>query len=383
MDPIYLDYNATTPIDPEIAETILPFIIHHYGNPSSTHAYGTFASEAVNNARKQVSDMLNCDPEEVIFTSGGTESNNHAIKGIASTYRHKGNHIITSSVEHPAVAEVCQWLETQGYRITYLPVDKLGSIDTVELETAITPDTILITIMHANNEVGTVQPIRKITEIAHSRNVLVHTDAAQSAGKISVDVQDLGVDLLSLAGHKLYAPKGIGALFVKKGTSLSKLMHGAGHEMGWRAGTENVIHITGLGKACEMIKDNLDEYSRHMASMRNSLQTGLCLNIPTALFNGHPSQRLPNTLSVSFQGLEADNLLSRLNRIAISAGAACHSDRIEISSVLQAMAIPLDYAMGTLRISTGRFTTGEEIDIAISEITNAVTSGYTTKSQTG
>ena len=191
------------------------------------------------------------------------------------------------------------------------------------------------------------------------------------------------MDLLSLAGHKLYAPKGIGALFVKKGTSLSKLMHGAGHEMGWRAGTENVIHITGLGKACEMIKDNLDEYSRHMASMRNSLQTGLRLNIPTALFNGHPSQRLPNTLSVSFQGLEADNLLSRLNRIAISAGAACHSDRIEISSVLQAMAIPLDYAMGTLRISTGRFTTGEEIDIAISEITNAVNSAYTTKSQTG
>ena len=382
MDPIYLDYNATTPIDPEIAETILPFITHHYGNPSSTHAYGTFASRAVNNARKQVSDLLNCDPEEVIFTSGGTESNNHAIKGIASTCRHRGKHIIASSVEHPAVVEGCQWLETQGFRITYLPVDKFGSIDLVELETAISPDTILITIMHANNEVGTVQPIREITEMAHSRNVLVHTDAAQSAGKISTDVQDLGVDLLSLAGHKLYAPKGIGALFVKKGISLSNLMHGAGHEMGSRAGTENVIHITGLGKACEMIKDNLDEYSRHMASMRNSLETGLRLNIPNALFNGHPSQRLPNTSSVSFQGLEADNLLSKLNRIAISAGAACHSDRIEISSVLQAMAIPLDYAMGTLRISTGRFTTSEEIDIAISDITKVVTNEYKSKSKT-
>ena len=379
MDPIYLDYNATTPIDPQVSETILPFITHNYGNPSSTHDYGKVASDAVNHARNQVSAMLNCNPEEIIFTSGGTESNNHALKGIANAYRNRGNHIITSSVEHPAVLEVCQWLETQGFRITYLPVDNFGSINLNELETIITSDTILITIMHANNEVGTIQPIREITQIAHSRNVLVHTDAAQSAGKILVDVQNLGVDLLSLAGHKLYAPKGIGALFVREGISLSKLMHGAGHERGARAGTENVIHITGLGKACEMINYNLDHYSAHMSEMRNALEKGLNINLPNSLFNGHPTERLPNTLSVSFRGLEADTLLSKLNRIAISAGAACHSDRIEISSVLHAMSLPVDYAMGTLRISTGRYTTASEIEIAINDITEAVNKEYKVK----
>ena len=249
MDHIYLDYNATTPIDPQVAEAMLPYIHEQYGNPSSTHVPGVAAKQAVDNARRQLAEMLGAKEEEVIFTSGGTESNNHAIKGVFGAYREKGNHIITSSVEHPAVLEVCRYLEEQGGRVTYLSVDEFGMVDPQQVADAITPQTILVSIMHANNEVGTIEPLEEIGKITRERGVLLHADCAQSVGKIPVNVDDLGVDLLSIAGHKVYAPKGIGALYIRAGVRLEKLMHGAGHEMGWRAGTENVIETVGLGRA--------------------------------------------------------------------------------------------------------------------------------------
>lgn len=372
MSPIYLDYNATTPIDPQVAQAMLPYIHQHFGNPSSGHMFGVTAKEAVDHARGQLAEMLGCAGDEVVFTSGGTESNNYAIKGVAGAYRHRGDHIITSSVEHPAVIEVCRYLEGQGCRVTYLPVDGFGMVDPQAVEEAITPRTILVTIMHANNEVGTIQPISEIAEAAHRHGVLLHTDAAQSVGKIPVQVDGLGVDLLSIAGHKLYAPKGVGALYIRRGVKLEKLMHGASHEMGWRAGTENVIEISGLGQAAELIHRNLSSYQRHMKEMRDRLEQGLSRRFPGLWIHGHPETRLPNTSSVGFKGLEADTLLSRLDNVAASAGAACHSDRVEVSSVLEAMQVPLEYAMGTLRFSVGRFTTAEEIDRALDEITQAV-----------
>ena len=374
MQPIYLDYNATTPIDPQVAEAMLPYIQQHFGNPSSGHAFGVAAKEAVDHARGQLAEMLGCNSDEVVFTSGGTESNNYAIKGAAGAYRHRGNHIITSSVEHPAVIEVCRFLEEKGCRVTYLPVDGFGMVDPQEVAASITPQTILVTIMHANNEVGTIQPIREIAEVAHQHGVLLHTDAAQSVGKIPVQVDDLGVDLLSIAGHKLYAPKGIGALYIRRGVKLEKLMHGADHEMGWRAGTENVVEIAGLGKAAELIHRNLSSYRENMRQMRDRLERGLSQRIPDLWIHGHPEMRLPNTSCVGFRGLAANTLLSHLDNVAASAGAACHSDQVEISSVLEAMRVPLEYAMGTLRFSVGRFTTAEEIDRALDEITRTVSS---------
>ena len=372
MDAIYLDYNDTTPIDPQVAQAMLPYIQEHYGNPSSSHSFGVAARKAVENARGQLAEMLKSRVEEVIFTSGGTESNNYAIKGVAGAYRNKGNHLITSAVEHPAVLEVCQYLEEQGSRVTYLPVDQYGVVDPQQVEEAITPETILISIMHANNEVGTIEPIEAIAEIARRHGVLLHADCAQSIGKIPVHVDELGVDVLSIAGHKAYAPKGIGALYIRTGVRLEKLMHGAGHEMGWRAGTENVIETVGLGLACELISQNLPKYQRHMRAMRDRLEAGLGERFPNLKINGHPDKRLPNTSSVSFQGMEADTILSELKNVAASAGAACHSDHVEISSVLEAMHVPLEYAMGTIRFSTGRFTTEEEIDLALEDITRAV-----------
>ena len=372
MDAIYLDYNATTPIDPQVAQAMLPYIQEHYGNPSSSHSFGVAARKAVENARGQLAEMLKSRVEEVIFTSGGTESNNYAIKGVAGAYRNKGNHIITSAVEHPAVLEVCQYLEEQGSRVTYLPVDQYGVVDPQQVEEAITPETILISIMHANNEVGTIEPIEAFAEIARRHGVLLHADCAQSIGKIPVHVDELGVDLLSIAGHKAYAPKGIGALYIRTGVRLEKLIHGAGHEMGWRAGTEDVVETVGLGRACELINQNLTEYQGHMRAMRDRLEAGLGERFPNLKVNGHPGKRLPNTSSVSFQGMEADTILSELKNVAASAGAACHSDHVEISSVLEAMHVPLEYAMGTIRFSTGRFTTEEEIDHALEDITQAV-----------
>ena len=374
MRDIYLDYNATTPIDPQVAEAMLPFIHGLFGNPSSGHSFGVAAHAGVDRARRQVSSLLGCDEDDLIFTSGGTEANNHAIKGVAEAYCKRGNHVITSAIEHPAVTEVCRYLEGHGFKVSYLPVDEYGMVDPRQVEEVISSETILVTIMHANNEVGTIQPIAEISEIAHRHGALVHTDCAQSVGKIPVRVDDLGVDLLSIAGHKLYAPKGIGALYIRPGVRLEKLMHGANHEQDRRAGTENVIQIAGLGMACELIEQNLEQYSGLMTLMRDRLEQGLLAMERDAQVNGHAEKRLPNTSSVSFRGLEADRILGNFRTVAASAGAACHSDQVEVSHVLEAMNIPTDYAMGTLRFSVGRFTTADEIDLALVEIKEVVES---------
>jgi cysteine desulfurase len=369
--PIYLDYNATTPIDPEVAEAMLPYLTEHFGNPSSSHWYGIQTKKALQTARKQIAKLLDCHPDEVVFTSGGSESNNYAIKGAALANRNKGNHLITSKIEHPAVIEVCKYLEKVGFEITCLPVDEFGLVDVAKVKEAITPRTILITIMHANNEVGTIQPIAQIAEIAHSHGIIMHTDAAQSCGKIPTRVSELGVDLLSLAGHKLYAPKGIGALYVRHGISLEKLIHGADHEQNRRAGTENVLEIVGLGKACEVAGRDLKKNASHMKNMRDRLQRGLEQKLDGIKLNGHPQKRLPNTLSLGFRGIEANTLLSEIEEVAASPGAACHTDKVDVSHVLEAMNVPLEYARGTVRFSTGRKTTDEEIDEAIEVVVQA------------
>ncbi|UCF65241.1 MAG: selenide, water dikinase SelD, partial [bacterium] len=372
METIYLDYNATTPIDKEVADEMIPYLYEYFGNPSSSHTFGIAAKKAVEKARKQVSNMLGCEIDEVIFTSGGTESNNYAIKGVATAYQKQGNHIITSQIEHPAVLDVCQFLEKHGYQVTYLPVDNCGFVDPVSVEKAITSRTILVSIMHANNEVGTIESLKDITNIAHKQNVIVHSDCAQSLGKIPVNVMDLNVDLLSIAGHKLYAPKGIGALYIKNGIHLEKFIHGANHELNRRAGTENVLEIVGLGKACELISAHLNQYQSNMRNMRDYLETNIRRIFPKAVIHGDPEKRLPNTSSVSFPGLEANTILAEMQSVAASAGAACHSDRIDISHVLEAMGIPKEIAMGTIRFSVGRYTSHDEIDRALEELKRVI-----------
>ncbi|CAB1074673.1 Cysteine desulfurase (EC [Olavius algarvensis Delta 1 endosymbiont] len=371
--PIYLDYNATTPHDPEVIAAMRPYLEEAFGNPSSGHWYGAKPREAVIQARRRAAALLGCRPEEIVFTSGGTESNNHALRGVAYANRLKGNHIITSRIEHPAILEVCRNLEGNGFEITYLPVDEQGLVRAADVAAAITPATILITIMHANNEVGTIQPIAEISELSRNHDILLHTDAAQSLGKIPAEVDSLGVDLLSIAGHKIYAPKGIGALFIRHGVELAKFMHGAGQESGWRAGTENVLEIVGLGKAFEIAKRDLVENGNHMQAMRDRLYEGLKEKCEEVRLNGHPQQRLPNTLSLSYYDREANRILDKIGpEIAASAGAACHSDTVEVSHVLEAMNVPVIWAKGTLRLTTGRHTTAEEIDRAIEVISEAV-----------
>lgn len=370
--PIYLDYNATTPIDREVADAMHPYLDHYFGNPSSAHSYGIETKKAVEKARQHLASLLNCQPDEVVFTSGGSESNNWAIKGVAYQNRDKGNHIITSPIEHPAVSEVCGFLQSQGFKITTLPVDEFAMVNPDDVRKAITPATILITIMHTNNEVGTIQPIAEIGEIAKEHGILFHSDGAQSVGKIETDVQKLGVDLFSIAGHKLYAPKGIGALYIKRGVQLQKLIHGADHERNHRAGTENVLEIVGLGKAAEIAKRDLTKNIAHMQKMRDLLYANLQHEFPNVKLNGHPDKRLPNTLSLSFPKVEANTLLSELENVAASGGAACHADNVEVSTVLTAMKIPVDIAMGTIRFSTGRHTTKEEIETASKSIIKVV-----------
>ncbi len=371
--PIYLDYNGTTPHAPEVIDAMRPFLETEFGNPSSGHWYGITPKKAIISARKQVADMLGAKPTEILFTSGGTESNNHVIKSIAGARFNKGTHIITSAIEHPAILEVCRFMAGHGFTFTMVPVDESGLVDPADIQAAIRPDTFLISIMHANNEVGTIQPITEISRIAKEKGILMHTDAAQSIGKISADVNELGIDLLSVAGHKIYAPKGIGALYIRETVKNEIFFHGAGQEDGRRAGTENVLGIVGLGKACDLAAVNLARNAELMRKTRDHFEEGLLANISDIRFNGHPDKRLPNTSSISFMGIEANRLLEEIGLdIAASAGAACHSDRIEISHVLQAIKLPEKWAKGTLRFTTGRFTTIEEIDRAVDVITQAV-----------
>lgn len=373
MQLIYLDYNATAPIDPRVAEAMSPYLYAHFGNPSSGHALGARTKKAVERARKQVAGMLGCGVDEVVFTSGGSESNNYAVKGIAFARRDRGNHIILSSVEHPSVSEACRFLQSHGFELTWLPVDSDGLVVPSDVADAITPQTVLVTVMHANNEVGTIQPIAEIAAIARERGVVVHTDCAQSIGKVRVRVDELGVDLLTIAGHKLYAPKGIGALYIRRGVELEKFIHGADHERNLRAGTENVLEIVGLGEACEMVSEHVDEYHARSRQTRDRLEAGLLERFRGLRVNGHREKRLPNTLSVSFRGLEANTIVSELSgEVAVSAGAACHTDKVEVSGVLEAMNVPVEEAMGTIRFSTGRGTTVEEIDAALEAVCGVV-----------
>ena len=371
--PIYLDYNGTTPHAPEVIEAMRPFLETEFGNPSSSHWYGTRPRQAVETARQQVAGLIHCRADEIFFTSGGTESNNHAIQGMAHALRRKGSHIITSAFEHPAVFEVCHFLEQQGFATTFVPVDRQGMVDPADVEQAMGDDTILVSIMHANNEVGTVQPIAEIAKMAKARGIAMHTDAAQSLGKIPAAVHDLGVDLLSIAGHKLYAPKGVGALYVKEGVLPEKFCHGAGQESGWRAGTENVLEIVGLGKASEIAAANLKENMAHMSAMRDRLHHGIVERVVDVRLNGHAEHRLPNTVSLAFKGVAANRLLEAIgDRVAASPGAACHSDDIAVSHVLEAMQVPLEWAKGTVRFSVGRMTRPDEIDAAVDSVVEAV-----------
>ena len=372
--PVYLDYNATTPVDPEVVKEMIPYIELFYGNPSSSYSIGRNNKEAIEKARGQVAELINCMPEEIYFTSCATESNNLAIKGIAFAYSDQGRHIITSAIEHPAVTEVCKYLGSQGFEITYLPVDQYGRVDPGQVKDAIRQDTILITTMHANNEVGTIQPIDEIGLIAREKKIVFHTDASQSVGKIETNVNKLGVDLLTIAGHKLYAPKGIGALYIRKGTLIENLMHGAGQEKGIRPGTENVIHTVGLGKACEVALRDFKQNQHNMLVSRDRLLDGLVARLGNKVhINSNLDNCLPNTLSVAFENVNAQELASFISSdVLISTGSACHSGETTISSVLQAMNLDFMTAASTVRISTGKNSTDEEIDFAINVLINAI-----------
>ncbi|WP_429885904.1 cysteine desulfurase family protein [Geoalkalibacter halelectricus] len=357
---IYLDYNASTPIAPEAVEAMRPFLTQHYGNPSSLHWAGAPAKDAVERARAQVAGLLDCDPTEVVFTSGGSESNNHALKGVFFAHRERGDHIITTAVEHPATLNPCRFLERLGAKVTVLPVDRFGRVDPDEVRQAITPRTILISVMHANNEIGTLQPISEISAIAREAGVLFHSDAAQSVGKIPTGVDLLGVDLLSVAGHKLYAPKGVGALYIREGTRIEPFIHGASHEEGKRAGTENVLLAVALGAACEVAGGWID--APQVPALRDRFWAGLQEMFGNRVtLNGHPTQRLPNTLSVNFVGRIGTEILGRMPQVAASTGSACHAGSVTLSPVLAAMGVPLDEGMGAVRFSLGRQTTWEEL----------------------
>lgn len=361
-DFIYLDYNATTPVDPRVAEAMRPFLLGAFGNPSSMHRLGREARAAVEKARGQVAFCLGCHSEEVIFTSGGSEANNLAIRGVVEA--RGGGHVVVSAVEHPAVLEVVRALERQGrIRLTVIGVDGWGRVDPDEVERALATDTVLVSVMLANNEVGTIQPIQEISARCRARGVLVHTDAAQAVGKIPVDVRRLGVDLLSVAGHKLYAPKGIGALYIRRGVRLEPIIRGAGHEMGLRAGTENVLEEVGLGVACELAGNEVEAEMSQLAGLRDRLAQQLEAGFNGLVVHGPAEERLPNTLSVAFPGVDAGLLLTRLGEeIGASAGAACHTDAVEPSHVLAAMGVSVEQAMSTVRLSVGRMTTEQEVD---------------------
>lgn len=364
---IYLDYNASTPIDPAVGAAMTPFLAAHYGNPSSGHWAGAPAAQAVANARGQIANLLGCSAEEVVFTSGGTEANNAALQGVLLAAAEGKHHIVTTRIEHPAIIEPCRFLERLGIEVSYVGVDSQGLVDPDDVAGAIQPETILVSVMHANNEVGTIQPIAEIARITRDAGTLLHSDAAQSVGKIATNVDELGVDLLSVAGHKIYGPKGVGALYIREGTKLEPLMHGAGHERGRRAGTESVLLDVGLGAAAELATDLT--WTKGVRELRDWLWDELRRSWgEQVVLNGHPTQRLPNTLNVSFVGMRGADILAALPEVAASTGSACHSGSITLSPVLAAMGVEPEIGAGAVRFSLGRMTTREEIDILLDRL---------------
>lgn len=358
--PIYLDHNATTPVLPEIVDAMLPYLRNHFGNPSSGHVYGQTVQAAVSRSRVQVAGLLGCEPEEIVFTSGGTEANNLAIRGVCEA-RGARRHVVTTRIEHPATEKPCAWLEQHGWRVTRIGVDADGRARVEEARAAIDSGTALVTAMHSNNETGVLQPVVDLTNLAHPCGAIMHTDAAQSVGKVPIDLRELRVDLLSVAGHKLYAPKGIGALYVRRGTPLRPFVLGAGHERGLRPGTENVAFIVGLGLACELAARKLDHVAARMQRLRDELWARLVTGIPDLRLNGDPVRRLPNTLSVRFPGVSGYDVLAGATTVAASTGSACHAGYESAPGVILAMGVPETEALGTVRLTLGRDTTAEDI----------------------
>jgi cysteine desulfurase len=374
--PIYMDYHATTPVDPRVLEAMLPYFREHFGNAASrNHAFGWEAEEAVENARKQVADLIGANPKEIIFTSGATESNNLAIKGAAEMYREKGNHVITCVTEHKAVIDTCKKLEKQGWRVTYLPVQKDGRISLDDLRAAITDKTVLITIMTANNEIGVLQPIAEIAAIAKEKGILFHTDAVQAAGKVPFNVNDLKVDLASISAHKMYGPKGVGALYVRRRNPrvlLAEQISGGGHERGMRSGTLNVPGIVGLGKAAEIARTEMAAEGERLRTLRDRLNTKLHDNLDEIYINGSMEHRLPHNLNISFAYVEGESLLMGINDVAVSSGSACTSASLEPSYVLKALGAGDDLAHSSIRFGLGRWTTPEEVDYVVERLTTVV-----------
>lgn len=361
--PIYLDHNATTPVLPEVVDAMLPYLREHFGNPSSGHAYGRAAQDAVARARAQVAALLGCSAEEIIFTSGGTEANNLAIRGVCEARRER-RHVVTTVVEHPATALPCAWLEQHGWRVTRIGVDSDGRARVDEARAATDSATALVTVMHSNNETGVLQPIAELAILAHACDAIIHTDAAQSVGKVPVNVRELGVDLLSVAGHKLYAPKGVGALYVRRDTPLRPFVLGAGHERGLRPGTENVASIVGLGLACELAGRDLDETTARIRHLRDELRERMAREIPDLRLNGDPVRRLPNTLSVRFPRASGNEVLAGATAVAASTGSACHAGHESASEVILAMGVSEADALGTVRLTLGRGTTPYDVSRA-------------------
>ena len=360
----YLDSNATTPLDPRVREAMAPYLAERFANPSAIYKFAQEVRAEVEAAREQVARLINAEPEEVIFTSGGTEADNTAVQGVAFALRDKGKHVITSAIEHHAVLHACQYLEKFGFEVTVLPVDRYGIVDLEALKNAIRRDTILITVMHANNEIGTIEPIEAIVRIAHEHGIYAHTDAVQTVGKLPIDVKELGVDLLALSGHKIYGPKGIGALYIRKGVKIDPLLHGGHHERKRRAGTENVPGIIGLGMAAEMAQAELSQNEKKIRALRDRLEQGILERIPEVFVNGHPEKRLFNTLNCCIKGIEGESILLNLDfeGICASSGSACTSGSLDPSHVLLAIDLPHEVAHGSLRLSLNKFNTDEDVD---------------------
>jgi cysteine desulfurase len=374
MKRIYMDHSATTPVAPEVLEAMLPYFMQKFGNASSLHSFGLEARTAVEESREKVARLLGADPEEIVFTSGGTESDNLALKGIAYRNRSEGRHIITTSIEHPAVLEVCRGLEREGFQVTYLPVDHEGLLELGALESALRKDTILISIMHANNEIGSIQPLEEIGRMAEERDIYLHTDAVQTAGKIPTRVRDLGADLLSISAHKLYGPKGIGALYVRKGTRIESITQGGGHERGMRSGTENVAGIVGLGRAADLAGENMPAEMKRLTRLRDRLADLVLGRVEKAWINGSMKRRLPSNMNFGFDYVEGESLLLYLDSkgIAVSTGSACSSHKLEPSHVLLALGLQPEQCHGSLRITMGRSNTEEDVDYVADCIAEAV-----------